>query len=112
MHGVGDAGWVERVLAEDPTVALSPELAAVLPFLKALTLEPWSLQPADLEPLRAAGLSDQAIEEAIAVCACFSAVDRLADAFDFPMSTASQKQLNVTLLTKLGYAAGVIPGGG
>lgn len=112
VSALGDEDWVRRVLEGDPTVELEPRVATTLEFLRRLTIEPWDLTPAALDPMRQAGVSDAAIEEAIAVCTVFSIIDRLADAFDFPMSTDKQRGVNVTMLTRLGYAAGVIPGGG
>ena len=39
--------------------------------------------PADVAPLRAAGLSDAAIEDAIHACVLFNNYDRMADALQF-----------------------------
>lgn len=52
-------------------------------FLEKLTLEPDGVMPADLAPLRAVGLSDETIEDAIHVCALFNTIDRVADTRDF-----------------------------
>ena len=58
----------------------------MLGFLEKLTLSPDQLGAADLEPLRAAGLSDEAIEDAIHVCAQFNIYTRLADSLQFRRS--------------------------
>ena len=55
----------------------------MLGFLEKLTLRPNEVRPADVAPLRAAGLSDDAIEDAIHVCALFNIYDRLADALEW-----------------------------
>lgn len=112
MKALGDEAWVQRVLDGDPDVEIEPRLRATLDFVKKLTLDPWAMTPDDLVPVREAGVSDAAIEEAIAVCTAFSMITRLADAFDFPMSTENQRGGNVSMLLSRGYAAGVIPGGG
>jgi len=39
--------------------------------------------PADVKPLRAAGVSDEAVEDAIQVCVLFNIYDRLADSLSF-----------------------------
>lgn len=62
------------------TAAIGTKLRAQLEFLEKLTLRPDAVRPRDIEPLRAAGLSDQAIEDAIQVCTLFNIYDRLADA--------------------------------
>jgi alkylhydroperoxidase family enzyme len=51
----------------------------VLAFLEKLTLRPDEVGPADVEPVRAAGVSDEALRNAITVCALFSMIVRLAD---------------------------------
>jgi alkylhydroperoxidase family enzyme len=44
-----------------------------------LTRDPAAIAPADFEPLRAAGLGDDAIHDAIQVIAYFAYVNRVAD---------------------------------
>ncbi len=53
-----------------------------LGFLEKVTLAPAEIGPEDVAPLRAAGVSEQAIEDALVVCALFNIIDRLADALD------------------------------
>jgi uncharacterized peroxidase-related enzyme len=76
---------VEAVLADWRTAAISDKLRAMLGFLEKLTLSPERVGPEDMVPLRAVGLSDEAIEDAIYVCAYFNLVDRLADSFNFDL---------------------------
>jgi alkylhydroperoxidase family enzyme len=61
----------------------------MLGFLEAVTLRPGEVRRADAEAVRATVVSDEAIEDALAVCACFNLIDRLADSFGFtPISQA------------------------
>jgi alkylhydroperoxidase family enzyme len=77
------------VLADWRTAPVDPPLRATLGFLEAVTLRPGEVGPADAEAVRAAGVSDEAIEDALTVCACFNLIDRLADSFAFtPISHA------------------------
>jgi len=71
------------VLADWRTAPVAPKVRAALGFLEKLTLAPAELRPADVEPLRAAGVSDAAIEDAIHVCVLFNIYDRLADSLTF-----------------------------
>jgi len=48
-----------------------------------VTLRPDELGRADAEAVRAAGVSDEALEDALGVCFGFNLIDRLADAFGF-----------------------------
>ncbi len=54
-------------------------LRAMLGFLEKLTLRPAELEPADAETVRAAGVSDEAMEDAIHVASLFNMITRLAD---------------------------------
>jgi alkylhydroperoxidase family enzyme len=50
-------------------------------LLEKLTLRPEDLTTADADEARAAGVSTQALRDAAAICALFSMIVRLADAF-------------------------------
>jgi hypothetical protein len=53
-----------------------------------VTLTPDDVSPADVDAVRATGVSDAAIEDALAVCACFNLIDRLADSLGFDLPPA------------------------
>ncbi len=55
----------------------------MLGFLETVTLRPDGVGSADAEAVRAAGVSDQAMVDALLVCAYFNLIDRLADSFGF-----------------------------
>ena len=71
------------MLTDWRTAPLDPKLRATLGFLEKLTLTPAEVGPADVAPLRAVGVSAEAIEDAIQVCVLFNIYDRLADSFSF-----------------------------
>ena len=75
----------------------------MLGFLEKMTLNPQDLGPADVAPLREAGLSDEEIADAIHICAIFNLINRLADA----MGWEAQKDVAIhrfaDLLLKIGY---------
>ena len=54
-------------------------MRATLGFLEKLTLRPDELTPADADEVRAAGVSDEALVDAIHVGALFNMIARLAD---------------------------------
>ncbi|HEX3128260.1 MAG TPA: hypothetical protein VH394_13095 [Thermoanaerobaculia bacterium] len=85
------------------TELLRPEVQAILPFLEKLTLLPEEITPDDVQPLREAGLTDEAIRDAIAVCATFNTIDRLADAFHFDVPTTENLRGSARFLLKVGY---------
>src|SRR5262245_6336212 len=97
-------------MADWRTAPIADKLRATLGFLEKLTLAPAEVGPDDVAPLRAAGLSDQAIEEAIYVCFLFNVMDRLADAFDFTMPSPKSISRAAWFLYTLGYGSGSVPG--
>jgi alkylhydroperoxidase family enzyme len=74
---------VDAVLADWRTAPVEPGLRTVLGLLQKVTLAPAEVTASDVDAARAAGVSDEAIEDALAVCACFNVIDRLADSFGF-----------------------------
>ena len=85
-------------------------MKAMLGFLEKLTLTPALVTSVDIEPLRAAGLKNQAIEDAIYVCFLFNVVDRLADAFDFPIPSDVGRGLTwgTYALYRIGYKGSLL----
>jgi len=53
-----------------------------------VTVTPADVTPDDVDAVRAAGVSDEAIEDALAVCACFNLIDRIADSLGFDLPPA------------------------
>ena len=86
------------------TAPVGEGVGATLGFLEKLTLEPDALGPADADAVRAAGVSDDALLDAIAVAALFNMIDRIADAlgFDVPPPEAFAARADRMLAT--GYA--------
>jgi alkylhydroperoxidase family enzyme len=110
VAGSGDDKLVAAVLENWRTAPVSEARRSTLGFLEKLTTDPGAVGPPDLEPLRAAGVSDKAIEEAIYVCFLFSVMDRLADAFDFELHSAGDFKKGGQVLYTLGYSRLSIPG--
>jgi alkylhydroperoxidase family enzyme len=71
------------VLADWRTAPVPEGLRATLGFLAKLTLEPDSVGPDDVAAVRRAGVSDEALIDAVSVCALFNTIDRVADALSF-----------------------------
>ncbi len=55
----------------------------MLGFLEKLTLSPHEVGPQEIAALRAEGISDPAITDAIYICVGFNMINRIADALDF-----------------------------
>jgi len=94
---------VKAVLADWRTAPIDAKLRAQLGFLEKLTLQPDDVRPRDIEPLRAAGLSDAAIEDAIHVCTLFNIYDRLADSLGWYLPDPQGYAASAQNLMKRGY---------
>ena len=92
-----------EVLADYRTAPISEPLRAMLAFLEKLTLSPEEVGPDDVAPLRAAGLTDQAIEDAVQVTANFAVINRLADAFGFEPGSPKALSRYADFLLQRGY---------
>jgi alkylhydroperoxidase family enzyme len=87
------------VVADWHSAPLEPGLRAVLGFLEKMTLRPDELTSADAEGVRAAGVGDDALVDAIHVCALFNMITRLADSlgWDVPPPEAFAARAEVML---------------
>jgi uncharacterized peroxidase-related enzyme len=94
---------VTAVLDDWRSAPIGEKLRATLGFLERLTLSPGEVTPADVAPLRAAGLSDQAIEDAIQVCVLFNLIDRVADALNFEVPSPASFAQSANIVLKRGY---------
>ena len=85
-HGAGlrrlrqDEGFIQGLVTDWRAAAASNErLTAILAYTERLTLEPASIEESDIERMRQAGLSDEAILHACEVVSYFNYVNRMAD---------------------------------
>jgi len=94
---------VNDILENKSTDPGNDKLQAALTFLEKLTLTPSEVGPDDIKLLRRTGLSDQAIEDAIYVCAYFNIIDRIADSLDFDIPSQKNFSAMAGILLKRGY---------
>ena len=94
----------DAVVADWRTAPLRPELAATLVFLEKLTLRPDELGPVDADAVRVAGVSDDALRDAVTVCSLFSMIVRLADSFGWDVPDWESLKLRAPAMLEGGYA--------
>ena len=94
---------MKAVLEDWRRAPIDAKLRAQLEFLEKLTLRPDDVRPRDVEPLRAAGLSDEAIEDAINVCALFNIYDRMADSLGWYLPDQAGYAASANNLMRRGY---------
>ena len=85
------------------TAPLRRELAATLVFLEKLTLRPEELSRADADAVRAAGVSEQALRDAVTVGALFNMIVRLADSLGWDVPTWERLQQRAPAMLEGGY---------
>ena len=89
--------------ADRNTAPVSEKTRAALGLIESLATDPDGVTPADIQVLRDAGCSDDAIEDAIAASAMFHITDRLSDAFDFALPDEAGFAAGAQVLLKRGY---------
>jgi alkylhydroperoxidase family enzyme len=101
-YALGEEVW-QAVVDDWRTAPLGPKLRATLVFLEKLTLHPDELEPADADAVYAAGVSQQALRDAAAVCGMFSMIVRLADSFGWDVPTWDRLQQRAPAMLEGGY---------
>lgn len=84
---------------------ISAGLRATLAFIEKLTLSPAQVDASDVERAVAAGVSAEALRDAVEVCAAFNVMNRVADALAFEPQDKKSLSLSAKLLTTRGYRA-------
>ena len=103
VRALGDDRLIQAILEDLNTAPIDEKTKLMLGFLRKLTLEPFNIDAADIVPLRAAGLSDEAIKDAIHICANFNIINRLADAFGFELPSPRGLARSTEILLTRGY---------
>ena len=88
--------------ANDST-SIRPEAAAMLTLLEKVTLTPDQVTSADVDTVRAAGVSDEAIVDALHVNLIFNIMNRLANAFDFQWDSEQHVRVGAQVIHRISY---------
>ena len=86
------------------TAPVDERLRATLGFLEKVTLEPGDLTPEDAETVLAAGVSREALVDAIHVAALFNMIVRLADSFGWYVPPDEELAARAGMRLESGYA--------
>jgi uncharacterized peroxidase-related enzyme len=87
----------------DDASVMRPELAAVLPLLEKVTTAPDTVTPEDVAPVRAAGVPDDAIVDALHVGLVFNTVNRMANALDWTWDSDEHAHVAAVAIHRLRY---------
>ena len=86
------------------TAPVSPHIRATLGFLEKLTLRPDDVTRDDADAVRAAGVSDDALVDAIHVAALFNMIVRLADSLGWDVPPFEAFSERAQRMLESGYA--------
>ena len=86
------------------TAPVREPLRAMLGFVEKLTLRPEELTRADADVVRSAGVSDEAMVDAIHVAALFNIIVRLADALGWDVPPFEEFYARADGMLASGYA--------
>ena len=95
---------MEAVYRDWRTAPVDEKVRAVLGFLEAMTLRPNTLSREDADAVRAAGVGDDALVDAIHVGALFNMIVRLADSFEFDVLPPDRERERAPARLDRGYA--------
>lgn len=108
-HGAVAATQMERsvvdaTLSDWSTAPISAALRATLAFLQEMTLRPMELTADHARAVLQAGVTAQALTDAMAVAAIFNIITRYADALEFKIPAADEFERSARMLLRRGYA--------
>jgi alkylhydroperoxidase family enzyme len=76
------------VLIDWRSAPVNEQFRAVLGLLEKVTLDTDHVTSDDVRPVLATGVTKQALEDALRICACFNIIARMADALDVGIPSA------------------------
>jgi len=94
---------IDQTLADYRAAPIANGLRATLGFLEKMTLHPADLSAEDARTVLRAGVTSEALTDAIAVASAFNIVTRYADALDFAIPSPSEFDKAGDMLLKRGY---------
>jgi hypothetical protein len=91
------------VFADPDTAPVAPALRAALGLVRKLTLAPEQVSAADLQAILSAGVSEDAVRDAVYVCFAFNLIDRVSDALGFDLMDEKGYRRGAQVLLRVGY---------
>jgi hypothetical protein len=101
---LGDRALVESVLTDVDSAPIPEKDRALYSFIKKIVQDSTAIGPADLDAARRAGWSDEALYDAITVCALFQFYNTWIDATGVGDMPAFAYEMSGQRLATQGYA--------
>lgn len=106
---MGDKKLVESVLNDVETAPLSDKDRSLYSFIKKMVADSTSIGQADVDRVRKAGWSDEALYDAITVCSLFQFYNNWIDATGVADMPAKAYEMSGHRLATQGYASSTQP---
>lgn len=103
-----DSSLVDAVVTDYRSAPITEPEKALLAYLEKLTLTPAATSAADVEQLHQAGLSDEAIYDAVTVCAMFNFYNRWVEGSGVQDMSVEGYALSADRLASFGYVGAPI----
>lgn len=100
---LGDAARVQAILDDEPAAPISKQERALFVFVNKVALQANQISQADVDAAKAAGWSDEALYDAITVCALFAFYNTWNDAAGVPGLPAPACAITGRHLAQHGY---------
>lgn len=100
---LGDRALVDAVLDDYRSAPISDRDKALFEFIERMNRESSRLQPEDVDKVKAAGWSDEALYDAITVCALFNFYNKWIDATGVGDMPAASYSASGQRLASFGY---------
>lgn len=94
---------VKRTLERYEDAGLDARLQTTLSLLEQMTLRPEEVSEVEIKRALDAGVSHEALDDAIHICFLFNVIVRVADAMDFGVPTKEEAIRNAKIVLKRGY---------
>ncbi|HZA71528.1 MAG TPA: carboxymuconolactone decarboxylase family protein [Propionibacteriaceae bacterium] len=82
-----------------------PQAKAMIRLIEKVSQYPDLVTTQDVDAVRAAGVSEAAIEDGLAICFAFNLINRLADAFEYDWDNERHRTQGARALVRFGYRA-------
>jgi uncharacterized peroxidase-related enzyme len=80
-----------------------PEAKAMIRLIEKVSQYPDFVAKQDVDAVRAAGVSEAAMEDGLAICFAFNLINRLADAFEYDWDNERHRSQGARALVRFGY---------
>ena len=92
-----------QIVADAEHADFRVEAKAMIRLIEKVSQYPELVTTQDVEMVRAAGVSEAAIEDGLAVCFAFNLINRLADAFGYDWDNERHRDQGARALVRFGY---------